>query len=114
MATLRVTCETHGDIEITTADVKGLFFDYPNGALLSQYSFECPKHEDERKPVVKPAEPRVARLLIESGVEFETIKMPARTEVEKPFRTVEDVASLTLEINQLAEIAEPPIGSDSN
>jgi len=71
MATIRASCETCGDVELTTADVRvRLCADDSRG----EYSFRCP---DCAMTVVKGAEPRTIDLLIASGVQVDTWTLPA-------------------------------------
>ncbi len=71
MATIRASCETCGDVELTTADVRvRVCIDDNRG----EYSFSCPACH---MTVVKPAEPRTIDLLVASGVEMDTWTLPA-------------------------------------
>ena len=71
MATIRASCPTCGDVELTTADVVVRVCD---DDATGTYSFSCP-HCD--RTVVKPAESRTVDLLIASGVRLITWSLPA-------------------------------------
>lgn len=71
MATIRATCPTCGDIELTTGDVRvRVCLDDDRG----EYSFRCPRCV---MTTVKPAEPRTVDLLVASGVQLDTWTLPA-------------------------------------
>jgi len=70
MATIRATCHTCGDVELTTTDVSVWVNAIDHKGT---YSFECPEC---RATVVKPAEPRTIDLLLASGVAYE-LSVPA-------------------------------------
>ncbi len=65
MATIRATCPTCGDVELTTTDVSVWVNAMDHRGT---YSFNCPACVDL---VVKPAEPRTIDLLLASGVAYE-------------------------------------------
>jgi hypothetical protein len=70
MATIRATCTDCGDVELTTADVRvRVCADDRSGT----YTFRCPHCT---MAVVKPAESRVVDLLVASGVEVSTWRLP--------------------------------------
>ena len=71
MATIRATCGECGDVELTTADVRVRVCIEDNSGT---YNFRCPQCT---MTVVKPAEPRIVDLLVASGVELATWKLPA-------------------------------------
>ena len=71
MATIRATCGECGDVELTTADVRVRVCIEDNSGT---YNFRCPRCT---MTVVKPAEPRIVDLLVASGVELATWKLPA-------------------------------------
>src|SRR4051812_36360094 len=71
MATIRATCVECGDVELTTADVRVRVCIEDNSG---SYSFRCPHCT---MAVVKPAEPRIVDLLVASGVELATWRLPA-------------------------------------
>ena len=71
MATIRATCVDCGDVELTTADVHVRVCVEDNAGT---YHFRCPRCS---MAVVKPAEPRIVDLLVASGVELSTWRLPA-------------------------------------
>lgn len=76
MATIRATCGDCGDVELTTADVRVRVCVEDNSG---SYHFRCPHCA---MAVVKPAEPRIVDLLVASGVELSTWRLP--TELFEP------------------------------
>lgn len=71
MATIRASCPTCGDVELTTADVRvRVCMDDDRG----EYLFRCPIC---RMSVVKGAEARTIDLLVASGVALDTWSLPA-------------------------------------
>ncbi len=71
MATIRASCQTCGDVELTTRDVRvRVCLDDNRG----EYAFRCPAC---RMTVVKAAEPRTVDLLVASGVLLDTWSLPA-------------------------------------
>lgn len=76
MATIRASCPTCGDVELTTADVRvRVCMDDDRG----EYLFRCPIC---RMAVVKGAEARTIDLLVASGVALDTWSLPA--ELQEP------------------------------
>lgn len=76
MATIRASCETCGDVELTTADVRVRICLNNNHG---EYSFSCPICH---MTVVKSAEARTIDLLVASGVDMQTWTLPA--ELDEP------------------------------
>lgn len=77
MATIRASCETCGDVELTTADVRVRVCINDNRG---EYSFRCSQCA---MTVVKPAEPRTIDLLVASGVAMDTWTLPAELDEVK-------------------------------
>ncbi len=77
MATIRASCETCGDVELTTADVRVRVCINDNRG---EYSFRCPRCG---MTVVKGAEPRTIDLLVASGVAMDTWTLPAELDERK-------------------------------
>jgi len=71
MATVRASCETCGDVELTTVDVHVRVCVNDNRG---EYRFSCPACS---MTVVKAAEPRTVDLLVASGVVLDTWSLPA-------------------------------------
>jgi hypothetical protein len=76
VATIRASCPTCGDVELTTRDV-GVQVCSTNNQ--GSYSFRCPHC---RLAVSKPAEARIVDLLVSSGVRLTVWHMPA--ELDEP------------------------------
>lgn len=71
MTTIRASCTTCGDVELTTADVHvRVCTDTDEG----EYEFDCPRCDTR---VVKAAEARIIDLLVASGVEQTQWSIPA-------------------------------------
>jgi hypothetical protein len=102
MATIRASCPTCGDVELTTADVRvRVCINDDRG----EYAFRCPIC---RMTVLKAAEPRTIDLLVASGVALDTWALPA--ELTEPHRgdpishdDLLDFHSLLEDDSQLAE-----------
>ena len=77
MATIRASCPTCGDVELTTRDVNVQVCSTNNQG---SYSFRCP---DCRMAVSKPAESRIVDLLVSSGVRLSVWHMPAELDEAK-------------------------------
>ena len=71
MATIRASCPTCGDVELTTDDVRVVVCSTTNEG---SYVFQCPSC---RLAVSKPAESRVIDVLVASGVAVSIWRMPA-------------------------------------
>lgn len=76
MATIRASCPTCGDVELTTRDVRVMVCSTTNEG---SYAFRCPSC---RVGVSKPAEARVVDVLVASGVSLSVWQMPA--ELDEP------------------------------
>lgn len=71
MATIRATCPTCSDVELTTRDLSVLICSDTNQG---SYSFRCPTCS---MAVAKQAEPRIIDLLVSSGVRMQLWRLPA-------------------------------------
>lgn len=74
VATIRASCPSCGDVELTTADVRVLICSTNNQG---SYTFRCPAC---RLAVAKPAEARVVEVLVSSGVRLSVWELPAELE----------------------------------
>ncbi|MDQ1372667.1 MAG: hypothetical protein QOJ09_5 [Actinomycetota bacterium] len=74
VATIRASCPTCGDVELTSGDVTVLVCSTTN---VSSYAFQCPNCE---VAVTKPAEPRVVDLLVSTGVRLSVWQLPGEME----------------------------------
>lgn len=71
MATIRATCPTCADVELTTRDLRvQVCADTNQGS----YTFRCPSC---RMAVAKQAEARIVDLLVSSGVQMRVWRLPA-------------------------------------
>ena len=70
MATIRASCGTCGDVELTSAD---LVVRVCRANNVGSYSFPCPTCGST---VIKDAEPRIVELLVTSGVRLVTWDLP--------------------------------------
>ena len=71
VATIRASCPTCGDIELTSRDVVVRVCSADNGG---SYAFRCPQC---RMAVAKQAEPKIVDLLVSSGVRLSVWHPPA-------------------------------------
>lgn len=71
MATIRASCDTCGDVEFPTSDVR---VHAPEDGGAGTYTFRCPRCSST---VVRTAERPVMDLLIAAGVAFTTWRRPA-------------------------------------
>ncbi|GAC1329690.1 MAG: hypothetical protein NVSMB13_17440 [Mycobacteriales bacterium] len=71
MTTIKASCPTCGEVELTPADVA---LRVCNHAPLSYYAFACPSCHDE---VRKPADDHVVSLLVSGGVKANVWEVPA-------------------------------------
>jgi hypothetical protein len=76
VATIKASCPTCGDVELTTGDLQVLVC---AGTNQGSYAFRCP---DCRLAVSKPAEAHVVDVLVASGVRLSVWQLPA--ELEEP------------------------------
>jgi rRNA maturation protein Nop10 len=74
VATIKASCPTCGDVELTTRDVQVLLCATNNQG---SYTFRCPEC---RLAVSKPAEARVVDVLVASGVRLSVWQLPAELE----------------------------------
>jgi predicted RNA-binding Zn-ribbon protein involved in translation (DUF1610 family) len=74
VATIKASCPTCGDVELTTREVQVLLCATNNQG---SYAFRCP---DCRLAVSKPAEARVVDVLVASGVRLSVWQLPAELE----------------------------------
>ena len=70
MTTIKASCPTCGEVELTPADVALMVCSH---APLSYYAFSCPGCHDE---VRKPADDHVVSLLVSGGVAAQVWEVP--------------------------------------
>ncbi len=94
MATVRASCPTCGDVELTTREVQ---VQVCSATDEGTYSFLCPSC---RLIVNKPAEPRVVELLVSAGVRLVNWDMPAELSEAKygPAINYDDLLAFHFEV----------------
>lgn len=87
VATIRATCPTCGDVELTSQQMQILVC---SADLAAAYAFRCPEC---RLMVTKPTDHRVVDVLVSSGVPLRTWDVPAEIEEvhEGPAITWDDI-----------------------
>lgn len=106
MATIRASCPTCGDVELTSRDVTAhVCSDNNQGS----YAFRCPEC---RFRVSKFAEQRIIDLLVSSGVRLAVFSLPTEMHEPKvgPAITYDDLLEFhrVLEANDWAQLLESP------
>ncbi|HET9060654.1 MAG TPA: hypothetical protein VFN61_12090 [Acidimicrobiales bacterium] len=94
MATVRASCPTCGDVELTTREVQ---VQVCSATDEGTYSFLCPNC---RLIVNKPAEQRVVELLVSAGVKVVNWDLPAELSEPKcgPSITYDDLLAFHFEL----------------
>ncbi len=110
MTTIKASCHSCGEVELTSADVTLMVCSY---APLSYYTFCCTKCELQ---VRKPADDHVVSLLLSGGVEAVVWELPAeaRETHEGPAIGYDDVLDFALRLSEndlLAAIAGDIVSS---
>ena len=111
MTTIKASCPTCGDVELSAADVRLMVSSH---APLSYYCFSCPTCQDE---VRKPADDHVVSLLISGGVPQQVWTIPAEAlEVKSgPTLSYDDLLDFALYLGQtdhLSALAAAPVRAD--
>jgi len=96
VTTIRATCPTCGEVELTPDDIELRVCTY---APASYYRFDCPLCRVE---IQKPADDRVVQLLISGGVSATVWELPdeVREGREGPPLTVDDLLDFHLLLEQ--------------
>ncbi|MGI9665664.1 MAG: hypothetical protein ACR2N2_00990 [Acidimicrobiia bacterium] len=77
MTTIRTTCESCGDVELTTTDIS---LELAGNGDEGTYRFVCPSCTSTQR---RPASQRVVSILLATGVAYEvTVGQPPITEAE--------------------------------
>jgi hypothetical protein len=110
MTTIKASCPSCGEVELTPADVSLMVCSH---APLSYYSFACPGCHDE---VRKPADDHVVSLLVSGGVPATVWDVPAEALEPRtgPALTYDDLLDLALQLagnDLLAQVAADPVRS---
>ena len=110
MTTIKASCPTCGEVELTPPDVSLMVCAQPG---LSYYAFDCPTCGHE---VRKPADDNVVALLVSGGVPATVWELPAEAlEVKKgPDLTYDDLLDFALHLGTtdlLSALADAPVTS---
>ena len=94
MTTIKATCPTCGEVELTQADILLMVCSQP---ALSYYAFDCPTCAQE---VRKPADDHVVTLLMSGGVKPTVWEVPAEALELKsgPALTYDDLLDFALQL----------------
>jgi hypothetical protein len=94
MTTIKASCPSCGEVELTPADVSLMVCSH---APLSYYAFTCPGCTDE---VRKPADDHVVSLLVSGGVPATVWDVPAEALEPRtgPALTYDDLLDLALKL----------------
>lgn len=94
MTTIKASCPSCGDVELTPADVSLMVCSHPP---LSYYAFHCPTCTDE---VRKPADDHVVSLLVSGGVAASVWELPAEVLEQKdgPRLSYDDLLDFALQL----------------
>jgi hypothetical protein len=106
MTTIKASCPSCGEIELTPADVSLMVCSH---APLSYYAFTCPGCSDE---VRKPADDHVVSLLVSGGVPATVWDVPAEALEPRtgPALTYDDLLDLALRLESTDLLA--PVAAD--
>lgn len=101
MTTIKASCPTCGEVELTTDDVRLMVCSH---APLSYYAFACPRCADQ---IRKPADDHVVALLVSGGVPAEVWDLPAEVlEVKDgPLLSYDDLLDFALHLGETDLIA---------
>ena len=108
MTTIKASCPTCGEVELTPADVALMVCSH---APLSYYSFDCVTCGEQVK---KPADDHVVSLLVSGGVPATVWDLPAEVleQHDGPQLSYDDLLDFALQLGQtdrLAELAGAPV-----
>jgi hypothetical protein len=106
MTTIKASCPSCGEVELTPADVSLMVCSY---APLSYYAFNCPGCADE---VRKPADDHVVSLLVSGGVPTTVWEIPAEALEPRtgPALTYDDLLDLALTLESTDLLAPVAAG----
>lgn len=107
MTTIKASCPSCGEVEMTSADVRLLVCNQPT---LSYYAFDCPSCSDE---VRKPADEHIVALLVSGGVPMDTFEVPEEVleAKEGPTLTYDDLLDFVLHLGLSDHLA--PLAADA-
>lgn len=94
MTTIKASCPSCGEVELTPADVSLMVCTQPT---LSYYAFDCPNCAHE---VRKPADDHVVSLLVSGGIRAQVWELPAEALELKtgPGLTYDDLLDFALHL----------------
>jgi hypothetical protein len=94
VTTIKASCPTCGEVELTSADIRLMVCSHPS---LSYYAFICPTCADD---VRKPADDHVVSLLMSGGVRPTVWEVPAEALEPKvgPALTYDDLLDFALRL----------------
>jgi hypothetical protein len=100
MTTIKATCPTCGEVELTHEDVRLMVC---NQADLSYYAFDCPTCVDE---VRKPADAHVISLLMSGGVTATVWEIPAEAQEVKsgPVLSYDDLLDFAMALSRVDDL----------
>lgn len=103
MTTIKASCPTCGEVELTSGDVALRIC--AQRQALSRYEFICPRCFDE---VRKPADEHIQSLLLSGGVRPESLDIPAEALEEHtgPAFTLDDLIDWHFYLEQHEQLVE--------
>ena len=106
MTTIKASCPTCGEVELTPADVSLVVCSH---APLSYYCFACP---DCTEQIRKPADDHVVSLLVSGGVPATVWEVPAEALEPRtgPALTYDDLLDLAIQLNSTDLLAPVAAG----
>ena len=106
MTTIKASCPSCGEVELTPADVSLMVCSH---APLSYYAFACPSCSEE---IRKPADDHVVSLLVSGGVPATVWDIPAEALEPRtgPALTYDDLLDLALQLSRTDLLA--PVAAD--
>ena len=106
MTTIKASCPSCGEVELTPADVSLMVCSH---APLSYYAFSCPTCSEE---IRKPADDHVVSLLVSGGVPATVWEIPAEALEPRtgPVLTYDDLLDLALQLSTTDLLA--PVAAD--
>jgi predicted RNA-binding Zn-ribbon protein involved in translation (DUF1610 family) len=106
MTTIKASCPTCGEVELTPADVSLIVCSH---APLSYYAFACPGCTEQ---VRKPADDHVVSLLVSGGVPATVWEVPAEAlePHEGPALTYDDLLDLAIQLGSTDLLAPVAAG----
>jgi hypothetical protein len=109
MTTIKASCPSCGDVDLTPAQLRLVVANVPERSF---YSFQCTRCRDE---VRKPADEEIVALLVSGGVRAERWQIPAEALESRggPAISYDDVLDFALamtRVDSLAAVLGPRVG----